>query len=167
MTTSFTKLFQSILQSTIWVEPLETRVLWITMLALADRRGRVHGSIPGLAHTADIPLDKCEQALNRFLSPDVYSRSTEQEGRRIEKIDGGWQLINYDKYRELRDEETTREVKRAYMRRARNQAKQNVTIRANNVTVTEQNSGKINPQWIQAEAEAEAVHPPQLKENLE
>ena len=137
MSASFTKLFQSILQSTIWVEPLETRVLWITMLALADRHGRVHGSIPGLAHTADIPLDKCEQAINRFLAPDQYSRSQEQQGRRIEVIDGGWQLINYGKYRELQDTETVRETKRAHMQRVRAKAKQNLTIHANEVKIVE------------------------------
>ena len=37
----FTKLFQSILTSSVWSEDNETRIVWITMLALADQNGSV------------------------------------------------------------------------------------------------------------------------------
>ena len=135
MTLAFTKLFSSILQSTIWVESVDTRILWITMLALADRHGRVHASIPGLARTAGIAIDKCEQALGRFLSPDTYSRTDIDEGRRIREIDGGWELVNYIKYREMKDEETAKEAKRRYINKRRAQERQNVTLRANHVSL--------------------------------
>jgi hypothetical protein len=49
--TGYTKLFSSIVSSTLWREPAATKVVWITMLALADRHGEVEASIPGLAHT--------------------------------------------------------------------------------------------------------------------
>jgi hypothetical protein len=120
---SFTKLFSTITRSTIWCEDSDTRVLWVTMLALADRKGRVLSSIPGLAKDAAIPLEVAERAIRKFEAPDPYSRSNQRDpesaGRRIRPIDGGWELINYDYYRNLRDEETEREKKRNWIRQRR------------------------------------------------
>ena len=45
----YTKLFNSILASTVWSEPNETRIVWITLLAMADKNGIIEGSVPGLA----------------------------------------------------------------------------------------------------------------------
>ena len=100
MTHGFTKLFSSIVTSTIWEETNPTRIVWITMLAMADREGEVASSIPGLARTANVSLQDCETALRAFLGPDPYSRTKDFEGRRIEVIDGGWKLLNHAKYRD-------------------------------------------------------------------
>lgn len=74
------------------------------MLTLADKRGEVSGSIGGLAHIANVTREECETALTLFLAPDPDSRTPEHEGRRIEKIDGGWLVLNAEKYRDLRTE---------------------------------------------------------------
>lgn len=115
MSMTFTKLFTSITESTVWCEPDKVRLVWITMLAMADRRGRVWGSIPGLANRARVPTEDCREALERFLSPDPDSRTKDFEGRRIAEIEGGWRLLNYEKYRAIRDSESIKESKRAYM----------------------------------------------------
>ena len=96
---SYTKLDQNITSSTVWREPNHVRVTWITLLAMVDKHGEVHASIPGLADIARVTIQECEDALNRFKSPDPYSRTKDFEGRRIEDIDGGWFLLNYAKYR--------------------------------------------------------------------
>lgn len=70
------------------------------MLALADRRGIIEGSIPGLADLCRVTVDECREALTKLLSPDPDSRSKEQDGRRITQIDGGWLLVNHAKYRQ-------------------------------------------------------------------
>ena len=119
MSVTFTKLFSSITESTIWCEPNETRIVWITMMAMADRAGRVWASIPGLANRARVPTSDCERAINTFLSPDKYSRTPQNEGRRIAPIDGGWQLLNYQKYRDLRDSESAKEAKRKWAKKNR------------------------------------------------
>lgn len=116
---AYTKLFSSITESTVWAEPLATRVVWITMLAMADRHGRVWAAVPGLANRARVTIDETEAALARFMAPDRYSRTPDNEGRRIEPIDGGWRLLNHAKYREMRDEEERREYKRAWDREHR------------------------------------------------
>ena len=113
----YTKLFSSILQSTIWCESSDTRVVWITMLAMADRDGVVEGSVPGLARTAGVDRDDAEAALASFLAPDRDSRTKEHEGRRIEVIDGGWRILNYEKYRERASKEDAAEKHAARQRR--------------------------------------------------
>lgn len=97
----YTKLFGSILASTVWELPLATKVVWITMLAMADMNGDVQASIPGLAKMAGVSREECEAALASFLAPDKYSRSKESDGRRIEEVDGGWRLINHAKYTQM------------------------------------------------------------------
>ena len=142
---TFVKLFSGILDSTVWSEPLATRVTWITMLSMADRRGRVFSSVPGLANRARVSLKQAEAALERFLAPDAYSRTPEHEGRRIEEIDGGWILFNYTKYREMRDHEERLEQQRRWDREHR-QRRQNPT-----------QSDRIRPRPTHAYAEAEAL----------
>ena len=105
----FTKLFNSILDSTIWQEAKETKLVWITMLAMCDKNGEIHASIPGLAVRSGVTISECEAALLCLLSEDKYSRTKTDEGRRIAEIDGGWLLINHGKYRELLSKEERRE----------------------------------------------------------
>lgn len=137
MSVTFTKLFSSITESTVWCEPDRTRLVWIAMLAMADAHGRVWASIPGLANVARVPVEDCRTALDTFLGPDRDSRTTTNEGRRIEPIDGGWRLLNHAKYRAIRDEESIRESKRKYMatRRAKEKQEQHVHIHADSLDV--------------------------------
>lgn len=99
------------------------------MLALSDKDGMVSGSIPGLAHVAGVSVKQCEQAVNMFLEPDRHSRSSEHEGRRIEKVEGGWRLLNHAKYRHQLSKEEQREKNRVRQAeyRARNALSRDVT----------------------------------------
>jgi hypothetical protein len=146
----FTKLFGSIVTSSIWRESTETKVVWVTMLALANQHGEVWASVGGLAHTAGVTREQCADALRVLLSPDPDSRTKDHEGRRIEEIDGGWMLLNYLKYRYMRDEEARKEYMREYMRdrRSVNSCKHPLT-QVSNVNIRK-------PQLAKAEAEAEA-----------
>lgn len=123
MSDGFVKIYESILQSTIWLESPEIKVVWFTMLALKDQEGIVHASIPGLAKTAGVSVEDCETALKKFLSPDPYSRTKDFEGRRIQERDGGWFLINHAKYR---DQRTKKQIDDAE-RQARHRSSQSVT----------------------------------------
>lgn len=130
---SYTKLFSNIITSTIWNEDDQTRIVWITMLALADKNGEVQGTVPGLARIAGVPTEACRNAIAKFLAPDPDSRSKDDEGRRIEPIDGGWFLINYAKYREMasdsdRKEKAAARQRRAYARKTMNQPKEEAAI---------------------------------------
>lgn len=121
MSGGFVKLYGSILDSTVWREDHGTRLVWITMLAMADASGIVEASVPGLADRARVTLDECKHALARLMAPDEYSRTQDHEGRRIAVVDGGWQLLNHQLYRhrERRDPEVRREQTREATRRWR------------------------------------------------
>lgn len=109
----YTKLFSSIVASTIWREDDKTRLVWITMLAMKDERHRVEASVPGLADMARVSITECEAALKKLASPDKWSRNQDHEGRRIEKCDGGWAILNGEYYREKMSEDERREYQRA------------------------------------------------------
>lgn len=96
---SYTKLFNTILLSSIWSEPDHVRLVWITMLALKDRDGIIEASIPGLVTAAHVPLEKVQDAIRVLESKDEFSRSKKLDGRRIVPIDGGWQIVNHEEYR--------------------------------------------------------------------
>jgi hypothetical protein len=155
--TGFTKLFSSITASTIWCEDHATRIVWVTMLAMADRDGYVAASVPGLAAIARVTLEEVEAALEKFRSPDRYSRSREHEGRRIADVDGGWMLLNYSKYREERDAEERREKNARYQRahRARKQSSAKHYSSASEPYASAKNAD-VSKSEHNAEAEAEA-----------
>jgi len=123
---TFTKLDSGITDSTIWQAPDATRLVWITMLAMADWHGYIGASVPGLASRARVPLDKCREALVTLLAPDQDSRTTEHEGRRIAVADGGWVLLNHAKYRALISEDDRRERSRIAMQKLRASKKEAV-----------------------------------------
>jgi hypothetical protein len=108
----FTKLFHSILHSTIWREPDHVRIVWITMLALADQHGEVMASVPGLADISRVTRQQCEQALAVLAAPDPDSRNQEHGGRRVNAIDGGWLVLNYSAYRQRMSKDERRDKDR-------------------------------------------------------
>jgi hypothetical protein len=160
---AYTKLFGTLINSTVWLEDNETRILWITMLAMADKNGEVKSSVPGLCKQAQISLEGCLKALGKFSAPDPLSTSQDYDGRRIEAINGGWLLLNYGRYRRMASLADKKENDAERQRRARERK------RSGTVTVT---GGHESPQQshgesvtasrthhaldIQAEAEAEA-----------
>lgn len=115
------KLFSSIVTSSVWTEDDATLRVWIAMLATADADGVVEGSIPGFASLARVSVEQMEGALVRLTAPDPYSRTPDHGGRRVEKIEGGWLVLNYAKYREQAQakEGSRAPYYRAYRRRKR------------------------------------------------
>lgn len=124
--TGYTKLFNSILCSTIWRADDKTRIVWITLLALAGKDGIAEGSIPGLADMARVSIEDCERALNYLMSPDQYSRTKDHEGRRISEIDGGWLILNHKKFRSKMSVDEKREYDRVKQAEHRERKSNNV-----------------------------------------
>ncbi len=114
----FVKIYGSIIRSTVWQQPATTKLVWLTMLILADHRGKVEASIPGLAATAGVTLEECEAALTCFLSPDKYSHSKVDGGRRIRECFGGWTITNHEFYRDLRTPKQIADADRIAAKRA-------------------------------------------------
>jgi hypothetical protein len=148
--TGYTKLFGSIVDSTIWRESKDTKIVWITMLAKANRDGVVEASLPGLADASRVSIDECVAALKCLSSPDKYSRTKDFEGRRIEEIDGGWRIMNHAKYRAKMNADERREYFRLKKQEQRcpNNVHKSPTL-SNNVR-------KVTHADSEADSEAEA-----------
>lgn len=155
----FVKLQSSILQSTVWREPNHIRILWITMLAMKGHDGVVEASVPGLADAARITLDECEEGLERLLAPDKYSRTKEHDGRRIEEIDGGWLVLNHEKYRG----DTSTERVRKHREKKQRETLRNVTQRSETQETRETASDQIRSDQINLLPETKAPPPKEKK----
>lgn len=142
----YVKLFRSILNSTVWMMPNHTVRVWITVLLLADSEGYLRISIPGLAKEARVSIDECRESIAALEAPDPDSQSKEEDGRRIIRLDEEepvWHIVNYQKYRSIRDDEQRKEYMREYMKEYRQRKH----------LLTPVNSGK--QQLAQEEAEEE------------
>ena len=130
---AYVKLFQSLLDSTIWAEPDSTRIVWLTMLVIADKNGEVMSTVPGLAHRARVSIEACQSAIDKLSSPDKYSRSKLAEGRRIVAIEGGWELVNHADYRMKASKEDEKRATAERVRRHRERVEKTVTCNGKDV----------------------------------
>ena len=117
----YNKLFEKILDSSIWLESSPTRIVWITFLAMMDQDGFVALSSDGnVANRARVSEKEAIKAIAALESPDQYNPDQEQEGRRIERIPGtGWLVLNASKYRDIIKAETARAQNRERVRKHR------------------------------------------------
>lgn len=105
----YAKLFARILDSSIWLEPTPTRIVWITLLAAMNEDGFAHfASVKNLANRAALSIEETKAAVATLEAPDPDSTDPEHEGRRIERVPGGWMILNGPKYRAIADRERQR-----------------------------------------------------------
>lgn len=161
MAGGFVKLYGTILDSSVWSEDAFTRLVWITMLAMADAEGFVEAAIPGLARRANVPIEDCEAALARLEAPDPYSKSTENEGRRIKRAERGWIILNYKHYRELRTPAQIASAERQALYRERHRP---VTSNKHNGDMTEVSASASASSTEGVQGEPRIVMPPMTPE---
>jgi hypothetical protein len=88
----YTKLFSSIITSTIWGEDSDTKVVWITLLAMKDRNGEVKSTIPGLARRESVLIRpslnslRQTQTLEPKISTAAASKKLTEDGLFIKNI---------------------------------------------------------------------------------
>lgn len=116
MNGTYCKLSVDILYSSLWDEPPDIKVVWITLLAMKDRYGMVRSTLKALAMMARVPEERTAEALRRFMAPDPKSRSQKDGGCRIQEVEGGWLVVNHEKYRQLGSDDSRREYQREYKR---------------------------------------------------
>ncbi len=162
----FVKLDCGILNSTLWFER-EAREVFITALLMAEPLELTepmpqiaigsldftgwsvppgwYGFVPaagiGILHQAQVKPDVGMPALTRLGEPEQTSRSKEFDGRRLVRVDGGFIVLNFMKYR---DRDYTAAVRAARYRKRKfekaNQSKEShrdVTASHRNITQAE------------------------------
>lgn len=112
----FTKLDEGIIQSSIMAEDSDTFKIWIVLLAVCKEDGIARVSPVFLANVCRLDIKVVEGIMEKLASPDPYSRTTTKEGRRIERINGGWFIINYHYYRSFTYSDSKEAVKKRRQR---------------------------------------------------
>jgi hypothetical protein len=137
------KLFASLYQGTMRGRAHEILV-FTNMIAHANQYGIVDKHFRAISEEVGLTIDEVKQAVVGLESPDPESRSPDEEGRKILRLDEhrvwGWKIVNYGKYRGIRSEEDRREQNRQAQDRWREKHKQ---------------SKPRKPNKAQAEGEAE------------
>lgn len=159
--THFVKIYGDILDSSVWGEPLSVRVVWITLLAMADQSGLVKASSDGISRRANVPLKQTDQALIVLTSPDPRSKISDNEGRRVERVEGGYQILNYMHYRELRTEKQIADAER--IRRKREEAKQRNATNATKSDMSPEVEVEVDKTTSVTKKRGDAEYPPEFE----
>lgn len=116
------KIHVSMYDSTL-AEDWRALITFQQMIALCDADGIVDMTPTALQRRTGIPIEHIEAGIKFLENPDPYSRTPDEDGRRIVRIDEhrpwGWLIVNYGKYRALADSDTVREQTRERVRRYR------------------------------------------------
>lgn len=179
---AFVKLDCGILNSTLWVER-EPRDVFITALLMAQPielresmpqysvrsleqtgftvppgwYGFVQAAGPGIVRMAMAEQSAGMDALEKLGAPDPESRSSDFEGRRLVRVDGGYVILNFMKYR---DKDNTSAVRSARYRERKAQrvaAAPDEPSRRGDAYVTRDASRSVTKAEAEAEAEIQRV----------
>ena len=111
----YAKLFTSIYQGTLRGNS-HGLLVFTNLLAHADKEGVSDIHPRAIAEEVGLSVQQVQAALDELEAPDSESRSPENEGRRIVRVDEhrawGWVVVNYLKYRAIRSEDDRREQNR-------------------------------------------------------
>jgi len=137
----YVKVFGSMFDGTLATKgPWQAVVALQQLLILASPDGIVDMTQEAISRRTTIPIEIIAVGIAALEQPDAESRSPDQNGRRITRLSDnrawGWQIVNYAKYRALRNEDDRREYMRQYMatRRAEKQSPEPVNS-VNNVNI--------------------------------
>lgn len=157
---AFVKLDCGMLDSTIWIDR-EARELFITALLMAEPYeldhaepalrvtslehsgfivppgwyGFVAAAGPGIVNRAGMRAKEGIEALERLAEPEPESRTPDHEGRRMVRINGGYIVLNFDKYRQK--DHTAAERSKRYRERKEASRVTNGASRVETTTVTQ------------------------------
>lgn len=116
------KIFGSMYKGTLYGH-WEAIVTFQQLIVLADADGIIDMTPQAICATTSIPIEILEKGLKKLSEPDQFSRTPGEEGRRIVCIDEhrpwGWQIVNYLKYKHLKDSDEVREQNRVRAQRYR------------------------------------------------
>jgi DNA-binding MarR family transcriptional regulator len=119
-------MFRSIFDGSLYGQ-FEPTVVFMAMLVIAEREGIVDMTPEAIAAKCGYPLDIVRRGIAELEKPDLRSRTPDEEGRRIVKLedtrDWGWRITNYEKYEKIRSAEERREYFRLKKQEQRAKAK--------------------------------------------
>jgi hypothetical protein len=120
---------------------------------------------------ARLTVQDTATALAKLEGPDPYSRTQDYEGRRIEKADGGWIVLNHGKYRDRERVERRREYQAEHIRNKRRMASESeltgvnkVSTDVNKVSTGVNRSVSVSAYGSESASVRTVFHPPSYQE---
>lgn len=148
----YAKVFSSLFDGSMRGQP-DLILVFINMLTRCDSDGCVDRTPRAIADETGLPIERVKDAIKMLESPDSESRTPDMEGRRIVLVSGertwGWQIVNFRKYRSIRDEQSRRQQNREAQQRYKSK-----TNKPESAKVSQEKPDK--PEKAHTEAEAEA-----------
>lgn len=99
----YVPVFDTVFQGTLCGRWPDSGV-WLCLLALADKHGNIDMTVPYISAVTGVPADVLTGCIERFMQPDPHSRTKDEDGRRLVRLDEsrswGWRIVNHAKYRE-------------------------------------------------------------------
>ena len=123
----YAKIFQKIFDSSI-AEDWQQRVVFQDILILCDRDGVVNMTHEAISRRTNVPIGIVRESIAKLESPDPKSNTSAEDGRRLERVDEhrdwGWRIINYEKYRNIKNSVELRAATRVRVARWRKKQKE-------------------------------------------
>lgn len=137
--TVYAKVFRQIFESSIADNP-QVRFTFMDLLVLADSDGVVDMTHESIARITNCPIDWVRSSIEVLENPDPQSRNPTESGARLKRLDDhrnwGWQIVNYDLYRNMRDETARKEYRRNWMRNKRKEDREQPVNRREQACIT-------------------------------
>lgn len=110
----YTPIFSKIVDSSLWSEPDYVVKVFLTMLAKKDRDFIIRGNAYNISQWAKKSEEETIKALKVLAAPDTRRIEKQPfDGRRIEKVEEGWLLLNGKHYQDLMSKTNRRVYKAA------------------------------------------------------
>lgn len=120
----YTPIFSKIVDSSLWAEPDYVVKVFLTMLAKKDRDFVVRGNAYNISLWARKSEEEVIKALRILAAPDKRRLEPQpHEGRRIEKVEDGWLILNGKYYQDLMGTVNRRAQKAACEKKRREKKK--------------------------------------------
>lgn len=105
----FSKIVDSILDSTLWEECPEARLVFLGMTFASDLDGELlTRTKSALARRLNLSEEYLDKGLAVLTAPDPNSANPEYEGRRVVPIEGGWLVVSKRRYVESQTKKQAR-----------------------------------------------------------
>jgi hypothetical protein len=158
----FAKIYGDRLEGSSLMEcRVATRWCFLFMSSTSNRSGFFRcASVSVLARRANVTLEEAELAIQELEAPDPDSTTRDEDGRRIVRVQGGWDIVTHQFYRNLRSSKQIDAAERQQDKRDRDkyyQPSRDVTQRhapSRGVSLEAEAEGEI-----EAEAEGEGSAP--------
>ena len=150
----FAKIYGDRLEGSSLMECLvATRWCFLFMNSVANRSGFFRcANASVLARRANVTMEQAELAVQELESPDPDSTTPDNEGRRIIRVPGGWQIVTHQFYRNLR---SSKQIDAAGRQQNKRERDREPNQPSRSVTSSHAPSHDVSPE-AEAEGELEA-----------